>query len=102
MRSSWVNRGVGRALRNYELNFFLIGPDQLSLPERNAHVLPTASWVKEQTYAITHRASFRDMPPGKYQLAISLHDPRTRRQIALPLREKTERGAYLIGSLEAF
>jgi len=62
--------------------------------------LPTASRVKGQTYAVSQQVSFPVAASGRYQLAFSLRDPETGHLIALPLREKTAYGAYIVGPIE--
>jgi hypothetical protein len=117
IRSRWINRGVGRALRNYQLTLSLITPSEgrvprvpnsptsaprvpETVPAAKTFPLPTASWVAGQSYAVSQQVSFPAAEPGRYQLAFSLRDPATGRLIALPLREKTADGAYLIGPIE--
>jgi len=116
IRSRWLNRGVGRALRNYQLTFLLVKfqasegraprvPDivdshSFTVVAAKACELPTASWVKGQTYAVSQQVSFPVAASGRYQLAFSLRDPETGHPIALPLREKTAYGAYIVGPIE--
>jgi len=102
VRSTWVNRGVGRALRDYQLTFWLVGPDGLRVAESNGHQLQTASWVKGETYTVKQRVSFPFAKPGHYRIAISLRDPNTSRPIALPLHTKIGDDTYPIGPVEVF
>jgi hypothetical protein len=99
IRSTWINRGVGRALRNYQLRFCLRSEAGKSIRERRTREVSTASWVKGETYAVRSRARFDDLRAGKYELCLSLLDPKAGRLIALALHERNEDGSYVLGTL---
>lgn len=94
----WVNRGVGRALRDYELQFLLVsrsGEEAASVPVS----LPTSQWLAATTYTVRAVARFPDLPPGDYVLAFTLRDPASLRAIALPLRELGSRPIHRLGPI---
>jgi hypothetical protein len=55
--------------------------------------------VRGETHEISQAAKFSNVKAGDYQLALAVHDPVSKRAIALPLREKTGDGAYKIGNV---
>jgi hypothetical protein len=80
VETTWVNRGVGRAMRDYHLRL-LLGESIC-----DAGALPTGKWVKGKSYVSTSHASFHSISPGKYPLRIELYDLETKRVIAMPLK----------------
>jgi hypothetical protein len=103
LSSTWLNRGVGRALRNYHLQFFLIAADNSKIPEipdSAGHELPTASWINGKSYVLKHRLRFPRLPAAAYQLALSMSDPKTGRAITLPLHHENNDAVYPIGRIE--
>ena len=78
IKMTWVNRGVGRAMRDYRLR--LRAGDATC----DAGTLPTSKWIKGQTYDVSVRASFKSA--GRHAVQIELIDPASDRPIALPLK----------------
>ena len=95
----WINRGVGRALRDYRLKLVLADDQGKAVTTCDAGPLATANWVKGKSYQISKEAVFHNVAPGKYQLRLGLVDPATSQSIALPLRAE-ESGSYLVGTIE--
>jgi hypothetical protein len=99
IKCEWVNRGVGRAPRDFELQILLIGHDGRIAATASAGDLPTSRWVAFDLYQAESRAKFTDVAPGEYQLALRLFDVPTKRNIALPLADTGPDGSYLLGKV---
>lgn len=99
VRFDWVNRGMGRALRDYQIQFLLIGSDGAKVAESAPYLLGTSQWLQGTVYPAAHEVTFQNLSPGEYQLAFVLHDPVTRRTIVLPL-PGGEEGRYEIGRVK--
>lgn len=100
VNTEWVNRGVGRALRDYELQLRLINPEGVSFVTAEVQRLRTSEWIEGQTYSIQPRFKFKKVPPDDYQLALQLRDPQTTRIISLPLVDVNPDGSYPIGRVQ--
>jgi hypothetical protein len=97
-RFDWVNRGVGRALRDYELQLFLLDPDGRVAAQSARQAVETSQWLKDEPHTLTHVATFPNLAPGQYQMALRLQDPATGKPIALPLTAAATTGLiYGIG-----
>jgi hypothetical protein len=81
----WINRGVGRALRDYRIQFVLLGPKGTKVAELAPDTLRTSQWLPGEISPARHAVQFEQVPPGEYQLAFSLSDPVTQRTIELPI-----------------
>ncbi len=99
IRFDWVNRGVGRALRDYQIEFLLTYPAGAKAAASTPDTLGTSQWLQGTTYPAAHQVTFQNLPPGEYQLAFTLRDPATQRAIALPLPGSGEAGRYEIGRI---
>ncbi len=99
VRSEWVNRAVGRALRDYELQWLVLGEHDRVLATSSAGTLETSRWIAGSTYSATNKAKITGLPPGEYRLAIRLWDATTNRAIALPLADAGPESSYLIGRI---
>ena len=93
----WVNRGVGRAMRDYRLKLLLTSDQGHEVASCDAGPLATASWTKGQSYKASKEATFHNIPAGKYQLHLALIDPATSRPITLPLIGGDAAGFYPLG-----
>jgi hypothetical protein len=62
--------------------------------------MSTESWIRGQTYPIVQDLRF-SVPPGEYQLCLTVIDPRTGKPIALPLRDGRPDGSHAIGRITA-
>ena len=96
----WVNRGVGRALRDYCLQFYLVPAQEGRVTRSESYEIPTSSWVAGKTYPIMRRVRFPKIKPGDYRVGIAMKDLRSGRSIHLPLKEIDPDHGYLIGSLQ--
>ncbi len=97
-RSRWVNRGVGRALADYDLGITLKDDTGSTVFEQKAGGLDTSRWVKGNTYKAAFDVPATGLAPGGYDLWISVTDPRTGERIELPLVDGDE-GTYRMGML---
>jgi hypothetical protein len=95
----WVNRGLGRAQQDFELELLFKDQDGITIARSGPFTLSTSRWVRGETHEISQAAKFSNVKAGDYQLALAVHDPVSKRAIALPLREKTGDGAYKIGNV---
>ena len=95
----WVNRGVGRAVRDFKLLLSLADAAGKVVASADAGAMPTSRWVDGQTYAVNKSVTFRDAPAGEYELRLTLTDPASGRPIQLPLSHARPDGAYAVGRL---
>ncbi|HEY7117165.1 MAG TPA: hypothetical protein VH475_11285 [Tepidisphaeraceae bacterium] len=98
-KSEWTNRAVGRAVRNYTLRLMLTTPDGKPIATADAGPTGCDKWIKRQSYPLSHSVTFRDVPPGAYDLCLSLIDPRTNQPIALPLAGAVASSTYKLGAI---
>jgi len=96
IESTWVNRAVGRAMRDFHLIVRLLRDDGSVAAEADAGALPTGKWIKSETYAVRTKVSFNSVAAGNYVLAIALRDPRDGGPISLPLCDGDRAGGYRI------
>ncbi len=85
-QSEWVNRGVGRALRDYRLQFWIRGTAGATAASSPPGILRTSRWLRGTIHRETCAVMFSNLPSGDYQLELALQDPETHRSIELPLR----------------
>jgi hypothetical protein len=95
----WVNRGVGRALRDYGLQLILVDAKGQTLTTCDAGPLETSRWVQDEDYRVLKQVTWRDVPAGEATLRVALTDAGTGRSIALPLAGGTRDGGYPIGGV---
>jgi hypothetical protein len=100
VRFEWVNRGVGRALRDYSLKLFLENSQTGRLHASESETISTSQWLAGEKHDVSHTAKYSGAPVGKYWLAIQVSDPETDRPIALPLTSGAEKHRYRIGRVE--
>jgi hypothetical protein len=93
----WVNRGVGRCLRDHLLRLILTDEAGAVRVTHDAGPLPTRTWLNDRAHE-TGAALVADVPPGQYRLHVALIDPATRAPIAMPLRERNADGSYPLGT----
>ena len=99
IESTWANRGVGRAMRDFHLFIRLLRDDGSVVAEADARALPTSKWIKGESNAVTTKVSFAPIAAGKFVLSIALRDPKDRKAIALPLSDADGDGGYRIGTI---
>ena len=92
----WQNRGVGRALRDFELQVFARGKAG-ALEVAGSQVLPTSSWVAGGSYTATYRGRFDRASDVLGGVSFVLRDPVSGRRIALPLKRAVGESQYPIG-----
>jgi hypothetical protein len=65
---SWMNRGVGRAMRDFHFVVIVDG--------KSFDVGPTGAdrWIKGKTYDLSKRVTLKNIPPGRHTLRIGLID----------------------------
>lgn len=97
--SQWVNRAVGRALRDYELQLLAVDKNDRAMAISDAGKLQTSGWIVGRSYSAANVSKFNGLPPGEYRLAIRLWDATTRRCITLPLAEGGPGSSYVIGNI---
>jgi len=99
---TWENRGVAPAYHPYKIIFRLRGKENHSLSADSGNL----NWTPDQPNAIyteTYRmASLATLAPGRYDLAMKLYCPSTRRDVLLPLQPELRdgKGFYRIGSFD--
>jgi hypothetical protein len=94
--TTWENRGVGRAMRDYHLVVTLYDASGKLADTRDIGPLPTSKWIKGRQY-LEHSKTDLSPPAGTYQLFINLRDD-DGREIHMPLRDESD-GGYPIGSI---
>ena len=95
----WLNRGVGRALRNYELRLALVSTDGKVAATAPGGPIRTSTWIAGSDYNVATSATFKNVKSGSYELAIGVHDAQTNRDIELPIVGGLEGGFYEIGNI---
>jgi Domain of unknown function (DUF4832)/Beta-galactosidase len=101
LEMEWVNRGVGRALRDYGLRLHMADAKGQTRAACDAGPLETSRWVRDQVVRVVKEVEFRDVPAGEYSLRLTLIDPLTGRAVALPLAGGDRDGGYAIGGLRS-
>jgi hypothetical protein len=100
LMTEWVNRGVGRALRDYTLRLALTDGAGKQIAASDAGPTACEKWIKGTSYPLGHDVTVPTAPAGIYTLRLSLIDPKTRSAIALPLGERDDTGGYAIGRID--
>lgn len=95
----WANRGVGRALRNYELRFDLLAPDGHVAAAASGGPIETSKWITPEDHNVRAKAVFKNIALGTYELAIGLRDEKSGRDIELPIAGSGASGSYRIGTI---
>ncbi len=95
----WVNRAVGRAMRDYHLRLRLRDSEGRRVFVADLGALPSSKWIAGETYDTRIVSPSVKAKPGRYTLEISLFDPPTKRTILLPLKNGRE-GWYGIGEMK--
>jgi hypothetical protein len=99
IESEWINRGVGRAMRDHRLRLTLV--DAAGKPAASADGGESGSsrWIKGETYTLANHVTFHAVPAGSYRLCLSLIDPKYDEPINLPLRGRRDDGSYDLGGM---
>jgi len=88
----WVNRGVGRALRDHKLALRLTADKgRRTLAQVDAGVLPTSQWLQDEEAIASTEVTFPTISAtGEAALWLRLSDPTSGRAICLPLVRRSE------------
>jgi hypothetical protein len=96
----WVNRAVGRAMRDFTLRLTLANNDGKVIATADAGAIATSKWVKGKTYPVQNTATFNDVAAaGTYNLCLTLVDPQDGAAIGLPLKDADGQGGYRVGTV---
>ncbi len=96
----WVNRGVGRALRDYELRLYILASDGHAVATTSGGTLETSRWVAGNEYVVHRNVTFWKAPTGGYEIALALYDGKSHREIELPIAHRGPAGPYQIGDIK--
>ena len=99
IETRWMNRGVGRALRNYEQRFYLLAADGHVAATTSGGPIQTNKWASDREHNVLAKVVFENVPAGTYQLAIGLHDEKSGRDIELPIAGGGPSGSFRIGNI---
>ncbi len=99
IKTIWVNRGVGRAMRNHQFHVGLRDVRGALVLESCIGKLPTSRWIAGQEYKASSRLSIGNTMAGQYTLLIALSDGVSGQRINLPVKGGHS-GWYPVGPLE--
>lgn len=102
VKSQWVNRAVGRAVRDYELRAVLTDDKGNKKYEFSLGATGCDKWVKDNKYDIENSGQVpSSVRKGTYNLCIAMYDQKTERYIELALKNKVseENSYYLAGPI---
>jgi hypothetical protein len=95
----WTNRGVGVALRDFELQFSLISSDGQLAATTSGGPVQTSKWAAAAEYNSSPKVEFENVAAGDYEFAVGLLDDKTHRRIELPIADVGPCGVYRIGPI---
>lgn len=98
LRSTWINRGAGRAAADYTLELLLKDEEGRVRFRQEAGTLRTSRWVRGESYQAVFEVPGPGIPGGDYAVFISLLDPRTGLPVEMPLAAG-DGGAYRAGTM---
>ena len=98
--SEWINRGVGRAMRDFRVRLTLVDAAGKIATSAAAGEVKSTQWIKGETYKSRNAVTFAAVPPGEYRLCLSLVDPKADQPIQLPLHDRRDDGSYEIGRIQ--
>jgi len=99
LKLEWVNRGVGRAMRDFLLRLSLRDSKGKPASQCDIGPLQTSRWLHGEQQSAAHIARFTAINPGSYQLCVMLIDPSSEQPIRLPLKNKVEEGVYSLAKI---
>jgi hypothetical protein len=100
IKLEWVNRGVGRAMRDFLLRLSLRDSQGKPMATCDIGALQTSRWLHGEQQTAAHTTRFKGVPPGQYELCVELIDPQSHQPIALPLKRKVGEGVYALGQIK--
>jgi len=71
----------------------------LTVARAGPYMVPTSQWLRGQACSTSHAVKFSSSKDGDYQFALSLHDPVSKKAIALPLKDKLRDETYKMGDV---
>jgi hypothetical protein len=95
--SQWVNRGVGKAARDFHMKLTLRGDAGGNLAHSSA--MRTSTWLKGKTYDAKVQAEFPPLETGTYHLRFGLCDSIGDEPLQLPLKNRDADGTYELGTI---
>ena len=95
----WVNRAVGRAMRDFTLRLSLVDGAGKIVATADAGPLGTDKWVKGTTYTARGKTAFADAPAGEHALHVSLINPKDQKPVQMPLKGAAADGSYPVGKI---
>lgn len=98
--SQWVNRAVGRAIRDYDLVAVLTDDDGKKKHEWIIGSTGCSKWIKGSKYDIELSVVVPEwVKRGKYNFCIAMYDQKTQRYIGLPIKTEndSDKEFYKIG-----
>jgi hypothetical protein len=98
--TTWINRGVGRAMRDFSLNVILTDASGKRVESCDAGPMPTSQWVKGSTYEWSGKVMIKKVPSGQYILRVAVVDALSARNVSLPLRDGDAADGYAIGTVD--
>jgi hypothetical protein len=101
VETRWLNRGVGRALRDYELRLVLITADGHVAATASGGLIQTSKWTAGREHNVSAQVVFKNVPAGVYAFAVGLHDEKSNRDIELPIAGLGPSGSYRFGNISA-
>jgi hypothetical protein len=99
IETTWINQAVGRAPRNFHLVVTAHDPRGKRIGVSDTGEIPTAAWIRAETYRCSHKVQFGEITPGNYMLRLHLVDPQTSRTIELPVRNARNDGTLDLGTI---
>lgn len=96
---TWINKGVGKALRDYIVEIYIRNMQDACVASYNLESVETSKWVQGNEYKASFDISLPDLTAERYKIYIHMKDPLDRKAISLPLYNEIER-TYLIGIIE--
>jgi hypothetical protein len=94
---AWVNRGVGRAMRDFHGVFLVVDEKGKEIARCDAGGTGADRWVKGSSYEVRKKVRFEKLAGGKYALRVGLLDGE--RWIAMPLKSGDGK-TYPLGEIE--
>lgn len=96
----WINRGVGRAMRKFNLRVALMDAHGKLAAAADAGPLETDRWLNGPAYRVSREVTLAGGQDGRYELRIALIDPQSGKPVGLPLQGDSPQGFYRIGAVD--
>jgi hypothetical protein len=99
IESEWLNRGVGRAMRKFQLRVTLVDGEGATRASADGGAVDSDQWIKGETHRTAASVTFKDVSGGAYRLCLALVDLADGQPINLPLTGRREDGTYDVGAI---